>query len=121
VHELSISEALLGQVMQLARQQRASEVGAITLRLGPLCGVEPALLQAAFMESRKQTPAAQAQLLILPAALRVLCADCGVESEAVPACLRCAACASMHTRLLSGDELLLESVDLLFEGGAKVL
>jgi hypothetical protein len=37
---------------------------------------------------------------------------CGAESEAAPNRLLCAACGSHHTRLVSGDELLLAQVEL---------
>lgn len=114
MHELSISRALLDQLAGLVRQHQATGVSAITLRIGPLSGIEPALLRAAYMQSRKQTFAEHADLIILPAAVRVLCQECAAVSEATPARLTCAACSCSRTRLLSGDEMLLESVDLEF-------
>jgi hydrogenase nickel incorporation protein HypA/HybF len=44
--------------------------------------------------------------------VRVRCEQCGAESEASPNRLLCGACGDYHTRLLSGDELLLVSVEL---------
>ncbi len=48
VHELSICEAVLHEVLAIAEAQRARRVGRITLRLGPLAGVEPDLVRLAF-------------------------------------------------------------------------
>jgi hydrogenase nickel incorporation protein HypA/HybF len=115
MHEISISKALLAQLTDLVRQHDAIGVGALTVRIGPLSGVEPALLRAAYLQSREETVAEHAELTILPAALRVLCQECGAISEARPVRLSCAACGSSRTSLLSGDEMLLESVDLLFD------
>ena len=47
MHELSVCGALLDEVSRLAMQHGASAVSMVNLRLGPLSGVEPALLQAA--------------------------------------------------------------------------
>jgi hydrogenase nickel incorporation protein HypA/HybF len=41
MHELSICEAVLRQVLDLAPPPDATVVGRITLRVGPLAGVEP--------------------------------------------------------------------------------
>lgn len=66
------------------------------------------------MQSRKQTVAGHADLIILPAAVRVLCQACAAVSEDTPAWLTCTACSCSRTSLLSGDEMLLKSVDLEF-------
>jgi hydrogenase nickel incorporation protein HypA/HybF len=115
MHELSISNALLEQVACLVAQYGAAGVSVITLRLGPLSGVEPQLLQAAYMQSRIDTFAEDADLVIVTAGVRILCQKCAATGDATPNRLTCGTCGSSHTRLLSGDEMLLESVDLVFE------
>ncbi|MBN2885925.1 MAG: hydrogenase maturation nickel metallochaperone HypA [Chromatiaceae bacterium] len=112
MHELSICEALLDEVERLARAQGARRVGRIVLRIGPLSGVEPALLRQAFPLAAAATCAEGARLEIEPAPVRVYCLDCGHENEAAPNRLLCAACGSCHTRLLGGDELLLLRLEL---------
>jgi hydrogenase nickel incorporation protein HypA/HybF len=42
----------------------------------------------------------------------VRCETCGAESVALPNRLVCGACGDWHTRLVSGDEMLLASVEL---------
>ncbi len=59
--------------------------------------------------------AEDAELTLEPQPVRVRCEDCGAESEAAPNRLLCGACGGYHTRLTSGDELLLASVELLKE------
>jgi hydrogenase nickel incorporation protein HypA/HybF len=48
----------------------------------------------------------------------VSCQTCGAESAALPNRLVCGACGDWRTTLLSGDELILESVELEFAADA---
>ena len=112
MHELSVCEALLAQVRATATTHRAESVGRITLRVGPLSGVEPELLKQAFSIARKGPLTAAASLHIDTQPVRILCRDCGNENEAAPNRLLCQACGSYRVNLLSGDELLLAQVEL---------
>jgi hydrogenase nickel incorporation protein HypA/HybF len=115
MHELSVCRALLDQVSCLALARGASAVTTVSLRLGPLAGIEPALLQAAFREASPGTVARDAELVIAAVPLRVACLCCGAVGDATLTRLSCAICGSARTRLLSGDEMLLDSVDLVFD------
>lgn len=112
MHELSVCQGLLSQVEDIARQHAANKVTAITLQIGPLSGVEPSLLQQAFTLARAGSIAADATLVIESLPVRVRCESCGQESEAIPNRLVCGHCGDYHTRLISGDEMLLMSVEL---------
>ena len=112
MHELSVCEALLDQVRATATANQASSVGRITVRLGPLCGVEPDLLAQAFTIARNGPMTDQAELLIERSAIRLRCRDCGNENEAEPNRLLCRACNGYRIDLISGDELLLARVEL---------
>jgi len=113
VHELSICQAMLQQVEAIAAQRQARGVTSITIRIGPLSGVEPDLLQHAFPMARAGTVAAEARLIVERLPIRVRCEQCDAETEATPNRLLCGACGDWHTRLVSGDEMLLASVELL--------
>lgn len=112
MHELSLCSGLLHQVQRVAAAHGAQRVAAITLRIGPLSGVEPTLLQQAFAQARAGTVAASARLAIEAAPVRVHCLECGHDSDAAPNRLLCDACGGWRTRLLSGAEILLVSVEL---------
>jgi len=103
---------MLRQVEAIAERERAQRVVSIVVQIGPLSGVEPALLQQAFPLAVAGTLADSAELRVEPLAVRVRCTDCDEESDASPSRLLCGACGSFRTRLLSGDELLLASVEL---------
>lgn len=112
MHELSVCHALLDQVVRVACEHQARRIVSVTVRIGPLSGVEPALLESAYLLACAGTAAARAALIIERPAVRVRCLDCGAECEAVISRLACAACGSWHIDILSGDELLLASVEL---------
>jgi hydrogenase nickel incorporation protein HypA/HybF len=112
MHELSVCQALLTQVADLARDHRANAVHKIVIRVGPLAGVEPRLLAQAFPLACAGTLAEAAELVIEELPLRVRCETCGAESAVLPNRLVCGACGDWHTRLVSGDEMLLASVEL---------
>lgn len=112
MHELSVCIALLDKVQQIATEHGASSVTRIDVRLGPLSGVEAPLLQNAYPLAAAGTVAENAELSIDVVPVRVRCSQCGAESDAEPNRLLCAACGDFRTNIVSGDELLLERVEL---------
>jgi hydrogenase nickel incorporation protein HypA/HybF len=115
VHELSVCQAMIGQVETIAADRGVLAVKLIRIRIGPLSGVVPELLERAFPLAAAGSVAEGAQLNIEAAPIRVRCETCGAETEAAANRLLCGACGDWHTRLISGDELLLESVELDME------
>jgi hydrogenase nickel incorporation protein HypA/HybF len=112
MHELAVCQSLLDQVQRIAADHGADRVERILLRIGPLSGVEGPLLRNAFPLSAAGTVAEHAVLEIEPAPVRVHCITCGAETDATPNRLVCGACGDWHTRLVSGDEMLLARLEL---------
>lgn len=112
MHELSICQALISQVAQVARDKHAATVTDIYVDVGPLSGVEQPLLRNAFPLAAAGTVANNATLHLQPMPIRVRCEECGAESEVAANRLICAGCGDWRTNLLSGDELLLRRVVL---------
>ncbi|MDD2738802.1 MAG: hydrogenase maturation nickel metallochaperone HypA [Methylomonas lenta] len=112
MHELSLCEDLLDQVKAIAETHHAEKVVSITVRIGPLSGVEPLLLESAFSMACVGTVAELAELILENQPVRVVCNQCAIESEASANNLLCRSCGGFDTRLLSGDELILARVEL---------
>jgi hydrogenase nickel incorporation protein HypA/HybF len=113
MHELAVCQALLSQVAEVALAHQASAVASVTVRIGPLSGVEARLLRQAWPIASAGSSAADAELRILELPLRVRCETCGAETDASVNRLLCSACGDWHTQVISGDELLLERVELV--------
>lgn len=112
MHELAVCESMLAQVRQIAAQRGAASVGRIVLRIGPLSGVEPELLEHAFAIARAGRYTADASLQIERVAIEVRCRDCGAEAVAAANRMLCSECGSWRVELVRGDEMLLASVEL---------
>lgn len=112
MHELSLCLSLMDQLTRLAGEHGATGVKRVVLRIGPLAGVEPVQLAEAFTLACGGTLADGAELVTEPQPVRVQCLSCHGETETDSQHLICPTCHSSHTRLLSGDELILASVEL---------
>jgi len=117
MHELSVCLALLDQVRSIARAHGATGVERIVLRVGPLSGIEPPLLENAYPLASAGTIAQSAVLDIEVVAVRVRCSECGAETQAQPNRLVCGRCGGFHTRVTSGDEMLLAHLELTVPDG----
>ncbi|WP_296895643.1 hydrogenase maturation nickel metallochaperone HypA [Thiobacillus sp.] len=112
MHELAVAQALVEQVEAVIAQHGATQARMIRVRIGPLAGVVPALLASAFPLAAAGSRAEHAELDLVAAPVKVRCQTCGAETEAAMNRLLCGACGDWHTQVISGDDLLLESVEL---------
>lgn len=112
MHELSVCLSLLGQLERIAAEQQSTAVTRLELGVGPLSGIEPALLRQAFPLAVAGTIAEGAVLDIVTTAVRVRCTICEAESDTRPNKLVCRSCGDFRTRVIRGDELLLNRVEL---------
>ncbi len=112
MHELSICQSIIEQVTDIAQQNNAQSVIKIVVQIGPLSGVEAPLLERAFPIASAGSVAQDAILEMQLLPIRVRCNICSNENEATISKLLCSACGSWQTSLLSGDEMLLKSIEL---------
>ena len=113
MHELSICQSIVSQVTDIAAQYNAKGVSLVRLQLGPLSGIEIPLLQQAFPIAITGSVAEGAELKIEASPIRVLCKSCHAETEASANRLVCGQCGDWQTTIISGDEILLDSIELL--------
>ena len=73
----------------------------------------PELLASAFPLAAAGSRMEHATLDFVQTPIRVRCQTCGADTEAAMNRLICGACGDWHTQIVSGDELLLESVELI--------
>ncbi len=111
MHELAVCKALVTQVTEIARC-RAARISAVHVGIGPLSGIEPDLLEHAYPFASAGTAAEGSRLMVALMPVRVRCRTCGAESAPPLNQLLCEACGDWQTELLSGNEMLLQSIEL---------
>ncbi|MGB1110500.1 MAG: hydrogenase maturation nickel metallochaperone HypA [Gammaproteobacteria bacterium] len=112
MHELAVCQGLMTQVEIVAAREKALRVLSITLQIGPLSGVEAELLRDAFPIASAGSVAEGAELNIETMPVRVRCLSCGAETDARVNRLVCGECGDFRTQLISGEEMLLKSLEL---------
>jgi len=118
MHELSVCQALIGQVEKVARENDARRVVAITISIGPLSGVEAGLLEHAYPVAAAGTLAEQATLTVEIVPIRVRCRSCAAETTAQPNRLVCGSCDDWQVDVIAGEEMLLTRVEIETEAAA---
>jgi len=115
MHEFAVCQDMLTQIESIAAEEQAAAVDMVTVRIGPLSGIEAHLFSQAFPLAAAGTVAEKAELIVEALPIKVKCQLCGAETEAKPNRLICGECGDYHTQLLSGDEMLLASLELVRE------
>ena len=112
MHELSVCLSLLEQVQAVAEERDAVQVTRIELRVGPLSGVESALLRSAWPMAAAGSIAVDADFVVEETGIVVRCSSCNAETDAQPNRLVCGECGDFRTSVVSGDEMILQRVEL---------
>ena len=110
MHEYSIVQALVERVGTEARARGATAVHRLSVRIGELSGVEPALLTTAYQTFRERTICEHADLDVQIVAARWECPGCG-RTIGRGELLTCADCA-LPARLTGGDEIMLDRIEM---------
>jgi hydrogenase nickel incorporation protein HypA/HybF len=112
MHELSVCLSLLEQVQAIATERGASRVSRIELKVGPLSGVESDLLRNAWPMASAGTIAVDAEFVIEEADIIVHCDACGTDTGAKANRLVCGDCGDFRTTVITGDEMILQRIEL---------
>jgi Zn finger protein HypA/HybF (possibly regulating hydrogenase expression) len=119
MHELAVAQAIVGAA---ERHADGRPVSVVRVRIGRLRQVVPEYLSFYFEIAAEETACDGAQLEWerVPSLLR--CSECGAEWDPAPppareqdqliVRFRCPECESADHRVVSGDELVVESIDV---------
>ena len=109
MHELSIAEA----VVRIASDHAAGRrVHRVEVKVGHLRQVVPSALEFAFELTTQGTPLEGAELAIEDVPAAGICRSCGTHSVISDFPLRCSRCGGIDLELVSGEELLVDSLEL---------
>lgn len=110
MHEYGLVQALLGRVEIEAQKRNATAVHRLSVRIGPLAGVDRDVFANAYLLCRPGTLCREAELLLTTEEADWRCDVC---NAAIPsgAALVCPACL-WPARLVGGDAIVLERIEL---------
>ena len=112
MHELSIADAIVSIAADNARGRR---VALVEVKIGRLRQVVPSALELAFELVAEGTPVEDAELKIEEVPVHVVCRGCGAESRVAVFPFACASCGGLDVEVESGDELLVDALELVDE------
>ena len=111
MHEMSIAEALLDQLDDLAAEHGFSALESVAVEAGVLRGVVPEALDLAFREASRGRAAegARLDLTIIPA--EAVCRGCGHRFRPEVDYYLCENCGRADAELVAGMDILLTSIE----------
>jgi hydrogenase nickel incorporation protein HypA/HybF len=116
VHELPILRSIVDVALRYAEDAGAERVVGVDLQVGELRDLDDEWMQRYFDFVTEGTPAEGADLRVTRSKALFMCRSCGatftfdLRSEVGVAC---EACASRDVELTTGNELRIESIDVL--------
>lgn len=111
MHEFSIVSSLLDLCEKNAKENSATKILKVEVKIGKLSGVEPHLLQTAFDTFKEKTICDSAELLLHIQDLVVLCQECGKESVLEKNCFACPECGGA-VEVLDGEDMYLMRLEM---------
>ncbi len=113
MHESSIVLAILKSTDDIVTSENLASVEAINIVVGRLHQIVPEFMNNVFHEMKKDYPALIEAVINLEVRdVRIKCNDCQAESTiAAEPIFICPHCNGMQTKLISGDEMYIKSIE----------
>ena len=112
MHELALAQGVLDIVLSTAAGNNAVRVAGVKVIAGELTGTVPEALEMGFAAMAKGTIAENAHLVIQLVPATGQCRDCGSTTGIDKYCFACKYCGSHAIEIVTGRELLVESVEV---------
>jgi len=112
MHELSIAQEILALVQRHIPETQAPLVRAVRVRIGALAGVVPDSLEFCFSAVVAGTAWERAALVMIHVPAEACCVSCAAVFPTEAPGAGCPACGSPQVRMVHGQELHVDAVDL---------
>lgn len=112
MHELAITQAMIGLVTQHAAEASAKKVGRINLVVGEMTGFVGESIQFYFDQMSVGTVMEGAELTFKTVPTTGRCRDCKHEFEIKEMDWVCPSCRGNNIQLVGGNELFVESIEV---------
>ena len=112
MHEYSIVQALLEQCEQHVKDNHASAVTKVVVKIGKMSGVEPHLLESAFNTFKEKTICNDAEFIMNIQPLTIMCQNCHKTTELKEIYYKCPDCMSLDVKVIDGEDMYLMQLEL---------
>ena len=112
MHELGIAQAVLDRVAQEAQRRPGTRLRAVGVKVGAVSGVDCEALAFGFEMLTRDTEWQGLKLELEPCARRHRCSACESEFTVIDLDTACPACGSLATKLIAGDELDIDYIEV---------
>lgn len=110
MHERSLVQALIEQVLEEGRVRSLGQIHEILLQIGEFSGVEPMLVESAFAEMASEHWDYEVRLMVEVVPLTATCRTCGEVFHIEGFRFLCPRCGGGNVQVTAGEEMRLASV-----------
>jgi len=111
MHEFSIADSLVEQLRDIAAEHGLPVIDRVELEIGELRQVIPDIMQLAFRETARGTPAEDAEFVIEEIEARAECRRCQTAFRPTTWDYSCPDCGVADAQMLAGNALILKSIE----------
>jgi hydrogenase nickel incorporation protein HypA/HybF len=112
MHEVGLMQEALQIALMHAERNDARQIHALTVRIGPLAGVDVQALRLAFEVVKADTLATEAVLNLEETPIRCWCAKCRQSFKPADCVCRCPRCRQLSADIREGREFAVVSVEV---------
>ena len=112
MHESSIAQNLLAIALEKAKENKASAITLIRVKVGEFTGVNQSALEFAFDNFSQGTIAEKASLKITSSPLLGKCRKCNEVFKIKKESFKCSKCHSLEINIISGEDLYIEDIEI---------
>ncbi len=112
MHEYSVVQALLEQIEEVAKENKATKVTKIITKIGVMSGIETHLLEVAFNTFKERTICDEAEFVINVQLVTIECNNCLEISELQKIHYCCQKCQSIDVEVIDGEDMFLMSLEM---------
>ncbi|OGO30645.1 MAG: hydrogenase maturation nickel metallochaperone HypA [Chloroflexi bacterium RBG_16_54_18] len=112
MHELAVTQHILDIALRHATQAQATRITDLYLVIGQLSSIVDDSVQFYWEILTQETPAKDSRLHFERVPAELCCLDCEQEFYLNGADLVCPQCAGVHIKIITGEEFLLEAIEV---------
>lgn len=113
MHELSLVEALAGEVEEIMKKESAVKLHRVTVAIGELSGVERDALEFAFpLIAVEGSVLENVELNIVEVPVEIRCEECSTMSKPDVPHMVCGQCGSANVTIVKGKDFLIQTMEV---------